>query len=128
MEKFKLKIEVTIPEERILDTLTNALEGGSNYWYNLPDLSMCQPSDGKTPTVTRIWNALKEGKKVPVSDIDDGEILGHLSLEGIKHGIGIMADDKYGSEHLLDIIQENDDANTADIFLQYAVMGEIVFA
>ena len=128
MSEFKVKIEFKIEEETIKNLLTSALEGGSNYWYYLPDLSMCAPSDGKTPTVTRIWNAIKEGKRVPVQDYESGEHLGYISWEGIKHGIGIMADDKDMKHHLLAAIEQQDDAETGDVFLQYVVMGELVYA
>ena len=36
----KMKIEIEINDIDIINLLDGALEGGSNYWYFLPDLSM----------------------------------------------------------------------------------------
>lgn len=45
--------------------------------------------------------------------------------ESIEKGLQVMAD-KY-PRHFNDIITENDDAETADVFVQCAVLGEVVF-
>jgi hypothetical protein len=44
----------------------------------------------------------------------------------LKRGLKVMAE-KY-PKHFRDIIEENDDANTADIFLQCVIFGEEVYS
>lgn len=123
-------IQNPITDERRIDLLVSALEGGSNYWYWLRGRAMnivgfIAPADKSTPTVDRIWKALKLGLALPVHDIETKELLGSLSLESILEGEKIMVE-KYPS-HFADIINENDDASTADVWLQLAVMKEIVY-
>lgn len=123
----KIKIEkvIDISDQQISDQLCNALEGGSNYWYFLPDLTMLD-SDTKLPLVDRIMNALNQGKSIPIYDLEDEEIkLGDLNLKGIEKAFNIM--DELFPHTLEEIIHESGDVDTGDIFLQLAVMGEIVF-
>lgn len=121
---------VTISDERRLDLLTSALEGGSNYWYWLGKVAnqrideVC-PSDGKICYVDRLWAALKAGKQLPVHDIENKEKVGYLSKESMDKGEQLMAD-KY-PEHFADVLNENDDATTGDVFFQLSVMGKVIY-
>ncbi len=120
--------KVNITDEQISDQLCNAIEGGSNYWYNFPDLSMLDESTKGEPLVDRLMVAIKDGQSIPVNDISNNtseDLLGNLNLEGIEKGIKIMAEDY--SDHFSCMVNENGDAYTGDIFLQLAVLGEIVF-
>lgn len=123
----KIKIEkvIDISDQQISDQLCNALEGGSNYWYFLPDLTMLD-LDTKLPLVDRIMNALNQGKSIPIYDLEDEEIkLGDLNLEGIEKALNLMS--TLFPATFDEIVNEDGDADTGDIFLQLAVMGEIVF-
>ena len=116
-----MKIEIEIPDQDIIDILTTALEGGSNYWYYLPDLSMLADSDEYLED--RIFNACVAGGSIPVHGIETDEYLGEINLENIIRGIKLFI--KIGtSEHTLDPTM---DANDADILFQYTVMGEVVY-
>lgn len=123
----KIKVEFEITDQMIEDQIVTALEGGSNYWYYLPDLSMLPNKDKNVPVATRIADAvLNHGIEIPVYDNEDEtELLGMLSKKSIKKGLEIMSKD-YNS-HFMDIIEETGDADTGDVFFQHAVMGEIVF-
>lgn len=140
----KIKNTMTLLTKKIqLNLLTGALEGGSNYWYSLDDLSMIPKKDYTPKTkevredmavisgiheclVSRIWEAVAEGKSIPVFDIEDEEEkLGEINLENLERGCRIMEEKQ--PEHFKDAISENDDAGTADVFFQFVVMGELVF-
>ena len=54
-----------------------------------------------------------------------GETEFPLNFTTMKQGIQIMAD-KY-PEHFANVINENDDAETGDVFLQCCLFGEVVF-
>lgn len=120
-----------IPDDRREDMLTGAIEGGSNYWYYLSD-NMCDrileatPELDKHPFVARMWAYLKTGKKIVIRDIEDkSEILGKLSIADMSEREFKMA--KEHPEHFSNILTENDDAETADVWLQYVLMNSIVY-
>lgn len=143
-----------LTDEQMCNMLVGAFEGGSNYWYFLKDLSMIPKVGYKPQTeynikslgehkefdstqkhrmidclVHRIFEAAMLDIKVPVfdseADEDDNEPLGYLTKESMIKGSYLMLQES--PEHFANIISENDDAETADVFLQYAVLGEIVY-
>ena len=123
----ELKLEL-LSEEQKLDLLITALEGGSNYWYYLNDLSMLiVKSDFQTPLVNIIWETVKNGVEVPVFDKENkSEILGKISLENIDKAEVLMA--TQFKRHYIDAISDRGDATTADIWFQLVVMQKIIFA
>lgn len=123
-----IKIEMKVSEQQITDQLCNALEGGANYWYFLPDLTMLDSNTKNWPLADRIMNVIKQGKSIPIYDIEEckeNTRLGYLNLKGIEKGLEIMSTEYPGIFE--EIINENGDANTGDIFLQLSVMGKIVY-
>lgn len=126
MKNIVVKMEYEIPYTDIVDFITCALEGGSNYWYYLPDLSMLSKhiESGDQPyLVDRIVKAvLVGGESVPVYDIEDPENkLGDISQESIQRGFQLYAE----AGNPLD--PGDADADNADILFQLIVMGEVTF-
>lgn len=123
------------------DLVITALEGGSNYWYYLPDLSMV-PKDKTTPLSILIFRAAMNGARIPVSEAEDPEhILGYLTKDGMLtaldrlsrgEGTPIRENGKvvrtltYGNQ-VANIVDGNWDANSADVWFQMAVMGEVIY-
>ena len=104
------------------DLLCGAWEGGSNYWYHLLKI------DEKYIT-NRVLDYHKIADDVDLSikvnDYIEGGFLGTLSQESIKN-----AWLKYVityEDHFIDAVKGDWDGDTADVFFQLAVMGEIVF-
>jgi hypothetical protein len=134
METQTLQVTVNqvIETEKLEDLLYTALEGGSNDWYLLDDLTFME---GKVPNAyegmpTAEWvilAILTTDLEIPILDIenpDDGP-LGVLSGKKLQDAVMILAQ-KY--HWVLDnIMTDAWDANDADAFMQCAVMGEIVF-
>jgi hypothetical protein len=121
-------------EEQRENLLTSAIEGGSNYWYWIGDRAGCMIAfvgrkDDNEPLVAEIWRTLKAGIEIPIHElVDPGQRptrLGFISLESMENAERIMFQ-KY-PEAFADVISGNDDANTADIWFQLAVMGDIVY-
>jgi hypothetical protein len=109
-----------------IDLLVTALEGGSNYWYWIEDNSMVKDADGHKPFVDRMWEAIQTGASIPINDIENpGEILGYISKESLIDGEKLI-EEKYPIVYQ-NCVDENYDANDADIFLQLVVMGEVTF-
>ncbi len=120
-----------ISDDRRLDMLTGALEGGSNYWYCISG-SACNSIrkhstaiDGSS-LAEKMFSAMKNRLIVPIRDAEEpSEILGKISYRSIIAGEAKML--KEQPQHFADIIAENDDATTADVWFQYAVLGEVVY-
>jgi len=116
--------EISVDTDMIIDQVTTALEGGSNYWYLLKEMPGIS-EDKSIPLSERIANAvLFDQAEIPVYDIqDEDELLGKLTLSGIEKALKEMPINVF-----MEIITEAGDAETADVFLQFAVMGEITFS
>ena len=119
-----------INRERVSDLLCGALEGGSNYWYYLPklkkDLNSTEAMNDQ-PLVDRIITAVYDHNiSVSVYDYENpSDKLGEFNLENIARGEKLMAENH--KEHFANVIDEEDDAETADVWFQLVVMGELVF-
>jgi predicted RNA-binding protein with TRAM domain len=111
METFKINLEV--PKKRIVDMFITACEGGSNYWA-----SNLVPK-GKTGDG---YEAMLEG--FTVKDTETGKKV-NVTKTDIKNAIGLMA--KNYSRHFSDLINENDDAETGDVFLQLCCFQDVIY-
>jgi hypothetical protein len=108
----------------ILDLLVAAFEGGSNYWYMInTDIKQYQTS-GK---FTEEWlkEMLAANGELEISDIETDEKLGVVNAETLQRAWKLMREEH--PEHFHNAVNENWDAETADVFLQLAVIGELVF-
>lgn len=117
----EINVKMNILEEEIIDVLTTALEGGSNYWYYLPDLDMVKEHPGLVLT-ERIIRTVLEDKSIsiPVLEVEEKELLGYLNKQNIMEGIELFIQNNYQFDSGMD-------ADDADILFQYIVMKEIVF-
>jgi len=109
------------------DLLITALEGGSNYWYLLAEEACGIFGSYPGPAGSeKVWQAIADGKTIPVNDAEEEEeVLGSINMESIKAGEEIML--KEYPHILADILKENWDAGTADVWFQLCVMKEVVF-
>lgn len=108
-----VKVTHTFDRERIECLLISAFEGGSNYW-----IKWAQPVQGGD-----IYDAAFDyGVRIRA----DGEPHSRLlNLTAMAKGLQDMAD--HWPNHMADILNGNDDATTADIFLQVCLFGEVVY-
>jgi hypothetical protein len=114
-----MKVEIEIPDEDIKDAIITALEGGSNYWYYLPDLGVLP--DKPNPKSEILVDYLFEyiDAEVEITDIETDDLLGYLSFNNIKRGLNLYIGEKKFDPAM--------DANDADILFQYIVMGELIY-
>lgn len=129
-----------IDANRLLDILCNAFDGGISYWcpryeleipdgFSVSDLTwLDKPSD---------WEEVRKVYLIPFTD--DGKVILYdseqyedeedvtyvLDKAAIQRGCEIMP--KKYPRHWQDLVTENDDAITADVFVQCCVLGEIVY-
>jgi hypothetical protein len=50
-----------------------------------------------------------------------------LDRAAIERGKELLATDERYSHHYADVLNENDDADTGDVFLQLCLFGEVVY-
>lgn len=119
-------------DQTISDLLVTAFEGGINYWlgtidYQEPSSMVFAPAE--TPRYATY--PLNPGGAVIVSasgihPADVAKLCNQrLDRAAIERGLGIMAE-KY-PKHYGDILHDNHDADTADVLVQCALFGDIVF-
>lgn len=128
-----MKASVNITGQRIADLVCCAIEGGSNYWCkgiylvtpNQDTLSdsiwYCSPElwDGDF-TISILEDTEQED--------DNGDLIykDHIvNQESFQKAFDLMAE-KY-PWHLANFMNENEDAETGDVFLQLATFGDIVY-
>jgi hypothetical protein len=122
--------KVTLTAERRQDMLVGALEGGSDYWCRIGHnaisrIGFVAPSDGRTTFIDRVWRTISANVSIPIHDVEDGTFLGWISLKRMDEGERLMQE--HQPEHFADILGENDDAITADVWFQYVVLKELVY-
>lgn len=126
MTTIPVTTHVTI--ERVRDVLTSALEGGSNYWYTIAEF--IPPTGNPKVEFRHIEFPTMPGGALVIQASDhrnpereDGAW--RLDLEACTRGLNVMAS-RY-AQHYADLVSEQDDATTGDVFLQCALFGEVIF-
>jgi len=134
---FPVTIEHQIPLNRIADLICCGMEGGIGYWSVItgyvkpPALTWTMDGmddDDPNPTVFKhIDYPINEGGAVKLQETEDGgnHPTHHFNLEKIRKGLRVMAE-KY-PRHFHNFLEENDDAETGDVFIQCCLFGEIVY-
>jgi hypothetical protein len=123
------QVNTTIDPQRVQDMIIGAFEGGSNYWIERAVL--IHPKPEELPEDGVVWwgnskrNVFAEADFLVKVKPDDESDFFHLGPRQVRDGLEIMARD-YG-RHFADMIAENDDATTADVFLQCCLFGELVY-
>lgn len=121
---FEATVIQQIEDERIGDLLTGAFEGGSNYWYQIA--GYVNPKNIKVE-FRHSELPLIDGCGVMVGDREDEDVEPVLlNREALVKGLKVMGE-KY-DWHLKNFLDENDDAETADVFLQCCLFGKITYS
>ncbi len=138
----KVTVEHEISLGRIRDVLTNALEGGSNYWISYAEVEL--PEGAAMQDVRRggrlqpkchdgtedyyhfqVLVPTLEGGRLRIFPDDKSRPVAILDLPAIQRGLDLMTGPLL--RHMHDILNENDDADTGDVLLQLAVFGDVVY-
>lgn len=132
----------TITKDTLINLFVTALEGGSNYWYyilNTPnEVREIMQDQGITYTEA-IGEYVLNGGEIEIRDVetiddnelegseypDTGDILGYVNMDSLLDAINTVKEEY--PDTFENILDDNYDANDADIFLQLATMGEIVY-
>jgi len=122
----KINIPLELELEDFESVLVTALEGGSNYWYYIPDqpsLKFDESLKGKPLSIKIAYELFNNPEySLQINDAEDEtEILGTITQASL---IKAFQDNP---EKTLDITNGDYDAWTTDTLFQYAVMGAINF-
>lgn len=103
-----IKVAVEVPVDAIDSMLVSAVEsGGIGYWAKVKNA-----------------NPNKSYRGMTVTEVDDKKRSAIIDRAAIKRGLAIMAKDHRDS---FDDILERADKNTADVFVQCIVLGDVVY-
>lgn len=110
------KIQLT--KENIDDLMVCALEGGINYWCDYVEVIQCPEKYGYASDVISMGGSLMVHVSFPN---EKHELTLEKFMKGVEYACNLF--NFNDAEELMD----NHDAETADVIVQYALFGEIVF-
>ncbi len=130
-----MTITTDIPINQIRGLLCNAFEGGSNYWYQITGqwladgLTMADfKKGGKLQDPNDYWHWAELIPTVPgcclFIESDDYRAVA-LNHQGLMSGLEVMARDY--PRHYANLLAEDDDAETGDVFLQCCLYGTVIY-
>lgn len=145
------EVSQRFPWERVADLLCNALEGGSNYWYMIEDQT--EPEAWEkwgshnekhtdypylypfNPGGALVFSVQSE-ERDPIKAKAEEAKRYTLDRDAIARGLQLWADDANNLDastrtahptHWGNFINDNTDAETGDVFLQYCLFGKVIY-
>ena len=125
-----LSINIPVDNDAMENIFVTALEGGSNYWYDIQDytLEIVRSVEPDGPLSVATWKAIAEhGAEIDVYDAESEDILGTLTYDSIKDRLQLINDEGQALVCMMNMITGDYDAGDADAVFQYLVMGEVAF-
>lgn len=132
MEDVVVTITKTVTVQRIADLLCCGFEGGVGYWcqiigYKIPDNPRpILTKDKDYIIIVKHVDYPLTGGAVICTETDTEEpkklVLDETS---IRHGLQLLQEKS--PYHWNNFIEENEDAVTGDVFIQYCLLGDIVY-
>ena len=123
-----MQIAINVPAERVSNLLVSAFEGGSSYWvWSAMLLSGKETTNPwyADPTLFENDFSFEVRYDDPTKPEGNGEGVAAIHNADIITGLTLMA--RNSPSHFGDLLSENDDATTADVFLQYVVLGDVIY-
>jgi hypothetical protein len=116
-------VTVTVTAEHVADLMTTALEGGSGHWLE-SFLRMSPAADGIRPwyASTDLWGGEYE---IEATEFGDPSQMHTITRAEVARGLTLLA--TRAPNAFADLVSDNHDADTADTFMQFVVLGEVVY-
>lgn len=124
----RIAITATVEWAKIVNAVIGAFEGGSTYWLRSADYVYTPEGVEGNPLYAEDQFWAKGGKMaLSYDDPEDQERRAskEVSLIEIKQGLRSMAEKD--PRHFGDLVSENDDAITHDVFIQHVLFGETIY-
>lgn len=129
MNKEGLKISLTneLSEEIFFNALCNSMDYMcSSYGLDLryKQSDYLKAKDKLTnPCIEDVWmQMLRDGARIGLKDLEGGEDTAYITLSTIHERVKNVP-----SNHLLDMIDEYDDATTGEVVLQIVFLNDIIY-
>lgn len=133
-----VKVEFEIPLLRVADMLVSAFDpavASTSYWAEIagyrkpPQLEhTLDRLGGRAASECYVYRycdyPINKDGAVVVMDTEEGKGY-EINLDTIRAGLKVMAE-KF-PEHFADLIGEDDDATTSDVFVQCCVFGDVIY-
>lgn len=120
-------VQFAIPCQRIADMVVTAFEGATTYWLKSALLTR-QPTEKLSEAPWYASPELYDGRDFTIrcTPRDDEDYPARdINIEHLRQGFKIMSQ-KF-PKHFADFVSENDDADTADVWFQCVMFGELIF-
>jgi hypothetical protein len=119
-------IDIPVPGitwDKITDQICTALEGGSNYWLQCFEPQSSRENVTEIPwySDTKFWSGVFEIK----AQVWDDEKTYTFNRESVINGLNWLS--AHYLSRVVEIVEETGDAETADVFMQACLLGEIVY-
>jgi|CXWL01.1.fsa_nt_gi hypothetical protein len=118
-----LTVPVYFSRQTLVDLLICAAEGGSNYWAAFKVTARADGDD--SPIAYDVTEYDEDGEPA------DPPRVFHVNAERMAAGIAKLATNPppfpSARRHLGDVLNDNADAETADVILQLATLGDVVY-
>jgi hypothetical protein len=116
--------------QRITDMVSGALEGGSTYWMDFTDgapvsLKGVPRLNENEPWWSALNRCLCYDEEFSFTVRDDNKVTHVVTAAHLWNAWQLMQEKHY--RHFRDMVAENDDATTADVFLQLAIFTIVVY-
>lgn len=111
-----MKFLIDVDDQEIHDILVTAFDVGCGYWAECRIMAGFKNPQGYSTWSMRAADAVMNGPGVRFADRETGESLGVLDANAISRGV-------QGAPWVLN----DHDAAGADVFVQYALFGKVVF-
>lgn len=121
MATFMVRITKEFTDDDLENIMITALEGGIGYWACLDNSDWNQqPAD--MPTSEYAWKILQDGGTLHFLDEEDDGAEYFLDLSSLLDGIGKCIANKDWDGDM-----DNIDAIVADMIIQYAIFGSVIY-
>lgn len=124
----RIAITATVDWSKITNAIIGAFEGGSTYWLRECDYTYRPEGVEGSPLYAEDQFWAKGGKmNLIYDDPEDQEqrATKEVGLLEIKAGLRTMAEKD--PRHFGDLVSENDDADTHDVFIQHVLFNEVIY-
>lgn len=119
-------LALQVSEQTLIDLLITAVEGGSNYWATITAEERNAAGDYVKVRVLEAEASGKDGVRVHRIVTPHDLLIGLQRLAYVAADEKALADFPTALKHLTDALTDHD-ATTADVVLQMAVFGEVVY-
>ena len=109
-------IQITVPNSRVKDILSTAVEGGVNYWCRIS-------SEHRLPYD---FDYYKEDWLLKITDTESGnDEVYEMRISNLKNGLQLFQKDY--PERFNSFITDYYDAEDADVFFQLCLFGKVIY-